>query len=238
LASAAGLAALIGQEIEHVRCGNCHRILADHPEERLQVTRSPAACSADTGPPATPGNGPPGLADPHRHLAAAHASRQASHSSVPSRPRTMAATSGMNQTSECGHAAAHPEFHRADPTPIRSPARTSRVARLTAPKARIHLSCAEAPSARRTMRSRAVWPAASGGRRISQPRIRIGLDRPGSTSTIPAAPRAGDRGARAVRERAAAAVRAYLGLEMLSHLHASHATPGALRCRHGGSGDD
>jgi hypothetical protein len=72
-------------------------------------------------------------------------------------------------------------------SPIRSPVRTSRVARLTAPKVRIHLSCAAAPSARRTMRSPAVCPAAGGGRRISQPSIRIGLDRPGSTSTIPAA---------------------------------------------------
>jgi hypothetical protein len=43
-----------------------------------------------------------------------------------------------------------------------------------------------APSARRTMHSRAVCLTAGGGRRISQRSIRIGQDRPGSTSTIPA----------------------------------------------------
>jgi hypothetical protein len=53
-----------------------HRILTDNGEERLQITGEPlAACSAVTGPPRTPGTGPPvarlAVTDLARHRVAA-----------------------------------------------------------------------------------------------------------------------------------------------------------------------
>ena len=49
------VAALIGQELEHVRRHHLDRVLGDDREEHLQVERAPPApCSVGTGPRRTP----------------------------------------------------------------------------------------------------------------------------------------------------------------------------------------